>query len=141
LCLERCIISKVVVDLDIRIACFMSVFYPASPPYFEKALTSADAAANVVKRVATSNAIEVFDIGVHLAFAAERRGRQSGSLYAVEGLARLWCWLVLSQRSIRNSCGCLLRSIVVFALRCTAWRRDGRLRPPPVVTKARGGFE
>jgi hypothetical protein len=119
----------------------MSVLYPASPPYFEEALTSADAATNVVKRVATSNAVEVLDVGVHLAFAAERRSRQSGSLYAVEDLARLWCRLVLSQGSVRDLCGCLLRSIVVFALRCTAWRRDGRLRPPPVVTKAGGGFK
>jgi hypothetical protein len=141
LCFERGIISKVVVNLDIRIACFMSVLYPASPPYFEQALTSADAAADVVvERVAASNAIEVFDIGVHLAFAAERRSRQSGSLYVVEGLARLWCWLVLSQGSVRALCGCLLRRIVVFALRCTVWRRGGRLRPPPAVTKAGGGF-
>jgi hypothetical protein len=142
LCFERCVISKVIVNLDIRIACLISVFYPASPPYFEEALTSADAAANVVvERVAASNAVEVLDIGVHLAFATERRSRQSGSLYVVEGLARFWCWLVLSQRSVGVLCGCLLRRIVVFALRCTVWRRDGRLRPPPAVTKAGGGFE
>lgn len=44
-------------------------------------LTSTETAPRIVtKRIAASNAVEVFHVRVHFALAAERRSRQSGGL-------------------------------------------------------------
>jgi hypothetical protein len=44
----------------------------------------------------------------------------------MECLARLPGWLLLSHECGRDDCGRLLRGVLVFALRCAAWRRGGR---------------
>jgi hypothetical protein len=90
-------------------------------------LTSTKTASGIfTKVVAASNAVEVFDIRVHVAVTAERRSRQSGGLCGVGCLARLPGRLLLSQECGRDDCGRLLRDVLVFALGCAAWRRGGR---------------
>ena len=89
-------------------------------------LTSTQTAAGIfTKIVAASDAVEIFDIRVHISAAAKRRSRQSGGPCDVECLARLPGRLLLSRRG--DGGGRLLRGVFVFALLCAEWRRGGRV--------------
>ena len=105
----------------------MSVATPPPLPSFYECLwrlTSSETAPSIfTKGVAASNAVEVFDIRVHISVAAKRRRRQSGGLCGVKCLARLPRRLLLSYKRRRDDCGRLLRGVLVFALRCAEWRR------------------